>query len=249
MNSQQSPQDFLEKSANDYHGKIINGWERLYQKKWKYSYEKLKKFHVPEVALELGCADGIMTQRLCHDFERLTVVDGSEHFLQQIKKNVDFGNLELVHSLFEKYDSPPIFNTIFMSHILEHLDEPVALLKHSLQWLAPHGRVLVIVPNANSLHRLVGVKMGLLPQKDALNKQDILLGHKRVYTPELLRQHIINAGCKIIRLGGIMVKPISNRQIEEQWSDELIDAFLSLGDDMPELCSEIYVVAEKGEDS
>jgi hypothetical protein len=42
-----------------------------------------------------------------------------------------------------------------------------------------------------------------------------------------------------------MIKPLSNRQIEEQWSDEQIKAFFDLGDDMPEYCSEIFLIAEK----
>lgn len=245
MNSPNDAKEFLDQSAANYHNKILQGWQNLYQKKREYLYQNLKKYIVPERALELGSADGIMTQKLCHDFKEVTVVDGSACFLQQVKEKVKVHNLHLAHSLFEDYATNDKFNTIFMTHILEHLDDPVAILRRSQQWLAIGGKVLIAVPNANSLHRLVGVKMGILPCKDALNEQDRLLGHQRVYTPELLKQHVREAGYKVNHFGGIMVKPISNRQIEQQWSDELIDAFFALGEDMPELCSEIYVVAEQ----
>jgi 2-polyprenyl-3-methyl-5-hydroxy-6-metoxy-1,4-benzoquinol methylase len=245
MNSRNSTQEFLEQSAADYHDKIVDGWQNLYQKKREYLYQCLKKYQVRDRALELGSADGIMTQKLCHDFKAITVVDGSAAFLQQVREKVKADNLHLVHSLFEDYSTEEKFNTIFMTHILEHLDDPVAVLRRSQEWLAIGGRLLIAVPNANSLHRLVGVKMGMLPHKDALNEQDRMLGHQRVYTPDLLKQHVREAGFKVVHFGGVMVKPISNRQIEQQWSDELIDAYFALGEDMPELCSEIYVVAEK----
>lgn len=237
--------DLLEHSATLYHEKIIEGWQKLYRMKREYLYQRFKMYHLPDKALELGSADGIMTETLCQDFHSVTVVEGAKIFLEQLQAKVNAPNLTLVHSLFEEYSTTEKFNTIFMTHILEHLDNPVAVLKHSQQWLAAQGRVLIAVPNANSLHRLVGVKLGMLPTKDALNEQDLLLGHQRVYTPELLRQQIQEAGFKIIHWGGIMIKPLSNRQIEQQWSAELIEAYLELGEEMPELASELYVVAEK----
>jgi 2-polyprenyl-3-methyl-5-hydroxy-6-metoxy-1,4-benzoquinol methylase len=185
-----------------------------------------------------------MTKKLCGDFTTLTVVDGSALFLQQVKENVAASNLKLVHSLFEDFTPDRKYDTIFMSHILEHLDDPVSLLIRSRSWLAANGRILVSVPNANSLHRFVGVKLGLLPSHESLNEQDVILGHRRVYSPSLLKQQVTQSGLTIAHFGGIMIKPLSNRQIEAQWSDELIDAFFALSDDFPELCSEIYIVAE-----
>lgn len=234
---------FLEKSASLYHNTIIKDWEKLYEKKREYLFSILKKHHVPGKALELGSADGIMTARLCKEFEKVTVVDGSDIFLSRIKETLKADNVELRCSLFEKFTTEERYNTIFMTHILEHLDNPVAVLKRSKQWLAENGHILIAVPNANSIHRHIGVKMGMLPENDALNEQDKILGHQRVYTPELLKQHIEEAGLKTKHFGGIMLKPISNRQMEKDWSEELIDAFFALGEDMPELCSEIYIVA------
>ena len=227
------------------HNQIIKGWETLYQKKREHLYKIFRAYQVPDRALELGCADGVMTQKLCNDFKSLTVIDGSEIFLQQVRQKVRANNLFLVHSLFEEFYTDKKFNTIFMSHILEHLDDPIALLIKSKDWLAHGGRLLIAVPNADSIHRIVGVKLGMLPTKGSLNEQDVILGHKRVYTPKLLKRHVRRAGFKIVHFGGIMIKPLSNRQIEDRWSDKLIDAFFAISDDLPGLCSEIYVIVEK----
>ncbi|MFA5927121.1 MAG: class I SAM-dependent methyltransferase [Patescibacteria group bacterium] len=236
---------FLDQSAGDYHSAIVKGWENLYEKKREYLYQKLRPFHKGDLALELGPADGIMTQKLAKDFKKIIMVDGSQDFLDQAKKKIKSKHIESVCALFEDFETNLKFDTIFMTHILEHLDDPIKVLKNAREWLRPGGHVLISVPNANSIHRLIGVKMGLLAEKDSLNEQDKLLGHKRIYTPELLRQHVRSAGLKEIYFGGIMLKPISNRQIEEQWSKEMIDAFFAAGEDMPELCSEINLIATK----
>ncbi len=236
---------FLEQSADLYHNDIVKGWEKLYHLKRERMYQTLKKWHVDGNALELGSADGIMTQKLCSDFNELTVIDGSQLFLDQLVKKVNEANIKVVCSLFEEYNTSERYDTIFMTHILEHLDDPILVLKKAKEWLTDNGRVIVAVPNANSLHRLIGVKLGMIERPDSLNNQDIKLGHKRVYTPSLLKDHITNSGLQIVHFGGQMLKPLSNRQIEEQWSDELINAFFDLGDDMPEFCSEIFLVAGK----
>jgi len=186
-----------------------------------------------------------MTEKFFKDFERVTVVDGSKMFLDKVKEKVKSDNLELVCAMFEEFNPEEKYDVIFMTHILEHMDDPVSLLVRSSKWLNKNGRILIAVPNANSIHRLIGVKMGMLEKKDDLNEQDKLLGHRRVYTTELLTQHVESAGLRVTHSGGIMIKPISNRQIESQWSDELADAFFALGEDMPDLCSEIYMVAEQ----
>lgn len=233
---------FLEDSARQYHSQVLKGWDKLYRKKRHALYESFKKYFRGKKVLELGCADGVMTQWLTRAFEFVTVIDGSEIFINEVRTKIALSNIEFIHSMFESYSPKEKYDTVIMSHILEHLDDPVFLLKKSKKWLAAKGRALIAVPNANSLHRLVGVKMGLLGKKDSLNKQDLILGHKRVYTSELLRNHIHQAGYQIEQFGGIMLKPLSNRQIEANWSEELIDAFFELAGDFPELCSEVYAV-------
>lgn len=245
MEDTERDRNWLDKSASQYHNKIIKGWEKLYLKKRERLYEIFKRYQRPGQALELGSADGVMTERFCRDFESVTVIDGSAVFLNQVRKKIKAGNLRLVHSLFEEYVPSEKFDTVFMSHILEHMNDPVKLLLKARDWLAPEGRILISVPNANSLHRFVGVKMGLLESCESLNDQDIILGHKRVYTPDLLKKHVADGGLHVVKFGGLMIKPLTNRQIEAQWSEELINAYFAVSDDLPELCSEIYVIAER----
>lgn len=202
-------------------------------------YETLKNFFIGPTGLELGSADGQMTQFLLHDFDRLTVVDGAKDLLDRISESP---NLVKIHSLFEDYLPVEKFDTILMDHILEHVEKPVALLKHVKRWLKPGGRILLGVPNGHSIHRLAAVKMNLLDNPCQLNQRDISQGHRRVYTIETFRNDICEAGLDIEKMGGIFFKPLSNQQIQEHWTEEMILGFYELGKEFPWNAADLYAV-------
>jgi len=233
----------LEEIARNYKEKIIKGWENLYCEKRKRLYTILSKFYVGEDALELGCGDGESTQYIVASFKSVDVVDGSLQHLLDVNKR--FPTINIIHSYFEYFNPVKQYDTIFMTHILEHLDSPEELLIKCYRWLRDHGVVLISVPNALSFHRLVGVKMGLLETPYSLNEQDILTGHKRVYDKRLMDELISKTPFHVKYFTGLMLKPLSNRQIEATWTKEMIDAFFELGFDFPEHCAELVYVLEK----
>jgi len=172
-----------------------------------FRYRTLRPYCEGSEGLELGPAEGNMTQLLLQDFQRLTVVDAASELLECIP---DAPNLLKVHALFEEFNPSWSFNTIIMEHILEHVEQPVELLIRVKKWLAPGGKLLVGVPNGHSIHRLVAVKMGLLKEPCELNQRDEALGHRRVYTPETLRKDLEDAQLHIVKTGGVFFKPLSS---------------------------------------
>ena len=195
--------------------------------------------------LELGCADGSMTEILVKCFKKVVAVDGSAKFCEITRNRVKADNLEVVYSLFEDFEPNGKFDTIIMAHILEHVENSVLIINRAKNWLKNSGVILIDVPNANSIHRQAGVKMGLLKRVDDLNELDKKLGHRRVYTWETLQKDIKKAGLNIKAMGGVFLKPITNSQIKKWWSEEMMDAFYELGNEYPEMAAEIYAVCEK----
>lgn len=204
-----------------------------------FRYNTLRAYIQGPVGLELGSAEGQMTQFLKNDFESLTIVDAASKLLELIP---DYPNLTKVHSLFEDFNPVTNFNTIVMEHILEHIDQPVELLNRAKEWLAPEGRILLGVPNGHSIHRLAATKMGLLKHPCELNQRDLAQGHRRVYTSETFKCDINEAGLEILTLGGVFFKPLSNKQIQDNWTNEMIEGFYELGKDFPEFAADIYAV-------
>ncbi|MGY1805637.1 class I SAM-dependent methyltransferase [Blastococcus sp. SYSU D00922] len=191
--------------------------------------------------LELGPADGVMTEELAEAFRDLTVVDGSESFCRRLADR--FPDITVVNALFEEYAPPRRFDTVILGHVLEHVADPVGLLERVRDWVAPDGVVLATVPNAGSLHRQAAVLMGLLPTENALNDTDRHYGHRRVYDLGELRADFAAAGWTVSLTGGYWLKPVSNAQLAQHWTQQMLDAFMELGERHPESAAEIYVVA------
>lgn len=209
----------------------------------KYRYRSIRPHFVGTTACELGPAEGQMTRLLLQDFRSLTVVDAAADLLDLIPPAP---GLIKVNSLFEDYSPQCRFSTIVMEHILEHVEFPVELLRRASEWLdeKQQSRMIVGVPNALSFHRLAAVRMGLLRTPSSLNPRDITLGHRRVYTPDTLRADVEAAGLRVVMTGGVFLKPLSNSQIQDHWTDQMIEAFYELGRDFQENAAEIFAVVE-----
>lgn len=205
----------------------------------RFRYQTIKPKLVGKRGLELGPAEGEMTQFLLDDFESLTVVEGAPDLLAKIPER---DKLIKVHSLFEDFRPAHLFDSIILEHVLEHVLAPVELLGQVKNWLAPGGRLFLGVPNGHSIHRLAAVKMGLLEQPCQLNQRDHSLGHRRVYTPETFMADVTRSGLSVLEWGGVYFKPLSNAQIQNHWSEEMIQGFFELGKDFPQFAAEIYVV-------
>lgn len=211
----------------------------------RYSFRVAARHLVPGSVLELGPAEGLMTELLAATRRPLTVVEGSGPFCDSLRQR--FPQARVVHALFEQFAPEQRFDNILLGHVLEHVEDPVGILRRVAQWLAPGGRIFAAVPNARSLHRQAAVLMGLLPAEDALNAMDLHHGHRRVFNPESFRNSFQQAGLAIAIFGGYWLKPVSNGQIEQSWTPAMLDAFMALGERYPDIAAEIYVIASHPE--
>jgi len=206
-----------------------------------YSYTVFTRHMVPGSVLEMGPAEGHMTDLLAKSGRPLYVVEGSSMFCEQLQER--YPHAIVTHALFEEYEPVTHFNNILLGHVLEHVVDPVSVLKQCKAWLAPGGRILAAVPNARSIHRQAAVLMRLLSNEHALNDADVKHGHRRVYNPESFRYDFLQAGLEILFFGGYWLKPVSNSQIERDWTPEMLDAFMKLGERYPDIAGENYIVA------
>lgn len=208
------------------------------------TYTTLRKFFFGKTCIELGSADGGGTKILLKYFNEVTAIDGSKIMLDKLRKQVRSRRLRVIHSYFENLNLSEKFDTIIMSHILEHVDDPIEVLKISRKFAHKKSRIIIAVPNALSLHRQVGVIMRLLNSEYDLNERDKAQGHQRVYDRNKLETDITKAGLKIITSGGFIIKCFSNDQLEKIIgnSPKAIRAFSVLGEKYPDIAAEIYAI-------
>jgi SAM-dependent methyltransferase len=84
---------------------------------------------------------------------------------------------------------PASFDVVTALHVLEHVPDPVAVVRRMLEWLAPDGLVIVEVPNADGLgSALFGSAWSGLE----------LPRHLSHFTPETLERTVRKAGGRVV---------------------------------------------------
>jgi len=206
-------------------------------------YELLKAHFAGSTCLELGPATGQGTAFLLDHFSSVVAVDGSQKVVDDLSQRFDGRSLAVVKSYFEDLDLGRTFDTVVLAHILEHVDDPQAVLAVARRHLAPGGVMIIDVPNGMSLHRQIGAEMGLLSAVTDLHEGDLSIGHRRVYTPDTFRSEVERGGLAIDHFGGVFIKVLSNAQTQATFSDDQLRALLTVGERYPEIAAEMYVVA------
>lgn len=206
-----------------------------------FKHRSIKANLCGDRVLELGCASGVMTRLFLDHLKHLDVLEGAKDYIDILKPELG-DRVDFFHSLWEDFKTDRTYSDMVMAGALEHLDDPIGVVKKISAWLdsKSESAIHLTVPNANSLHRKIGVAMGMIPSVTSLSERDRMIGHKRVYTFELLREHIEAAGLKIVHHEGIYLKPLTHADMEK-WPIERINAFYEVGKEVPDLCAEIYV--------
>ncbi|MBR58403.1 MAG: methyltransferase type 12 [Myxococcales bacterium] len=233
-------QDRLRRIADRYQGPDSSITE---QQANEYMAREAGRLVEGPKVLVLGAATGVWAEPLIARFGGFDTVDAVEHLVQDLERQYP-GKVRGFVSLFEEFDpSDTGYDTIVLGHVLEHLHNPVDVLTRCRSWLRPGGRVVILVPNAHSLHRQVGVSLGYLEKVTDKSAGDLALGHRRVYTWDSLRADVEAAEFTDLHLSGLFIKPLSNQQMDE-FSDELRIAFFQMGPVAPELACVICCVAK-----
>ena len=163
--------------------------------------------------LELGYGGGIVTKAMLDAGKNVTVIDGASEFCGRAHKAGAYP----VHAMFEEAVTPrPRYDCVIASFVLEHVQDPVALLKRCREW---SDRLIVVIGNANSYHRQLAVQMGFQPDLNTLSTRDHAVGHLRVYDYVDLLAEAEEAGWDWREKQGIMFKPLPNSMLAKLPAD------------------------------
>jgi 2-polyprenyl-3-methyl-5-hydroxy-6-metoxy-1,4-benzoquinol methylase len=194
--------------------------------------------------LELGIGHGYSARHFVARFPRYVVVEGSAKMIERFRSQAGTQAIEVVHAMFEEFDSAEQFDVIVMGFVLEHVADPDRILRRFRDFLAPGGSLFVTVPNAESLHRRLGYEAGLIDDLLQLSDADRQLGHQRLYTVASLREAVERAGYDVKAIEGLLLKPITTSQIKSlDLSDAVLNAMLKVGVAYPELSAGLLIQA------
>ena len=157
----------------------------------------------------------------------------------------------MYNDTFEIAKLPHKFKNIIITHTLEHLDDPVGVMRKVRdEWLDDDGRFIVICPNANAPSRQIAVRMGILSHNATITDSERDHGHRITYSFDTLERDAKSAGLKIIGKKGIFFKALANFQWDKILKTDIVDnayldACYELGEVYPDLCSSICLICEK----
>lgn len=199
--------------------------------------------------LGLGLGNGVACRTFLDGFgprlARCVVVEGSPGVVRAfLDGRPPDPRLEIRECLFEDFRSDERFDVLEMGFVLEHVADPDLLVARHRDLLAPGGRFFAAVPNARSLHRLLGHAAGLLDDLYRLGAGDLRIGHRRYFDlaslTALLRRH----GLEPVRSEGLGLKPLATTQMKSLGlPDRVLEAFYRVGQDLPDICNAVMVEA------
>jgi ribosomal protein S18 acetylase RimI-like enzyme len=216
-----------------------------------YMIESFKHHFVKGNCLELGSFKGDFTKRLISYFDDITCVEASDEAIKTAKQTLNH-DITYFNSPFENAYLPTKYDNIILTHVLEHIDDPVMLLsKIKNEWLSDNGKLFLVCPNANAPSRQIAVKMGLITHNSAITPAEAKHGHRITYTLDTLERDAKDGGLNIIYRSGIFFKALANFQWDKLLntdiiSKEYLDGCYQLGQQYPDLCSSIMLVCKKG---
>lgn len=201
--------------------------------------------------LELGSYKGDFTNRLQQFSNDITCVEGSDEAIAAAREKLG-SEVVLINSSFESVNLTRKFDNVVMTHVLEHLDDPVAVLKRvNDDWLEDEGDFFLVCPNANAPSRQIAVKMGLITHNEGVTLAEQEHGHRRTYSLDTLERDATAAGLQVVHRSGIFFKALANFQWDRLLqtdiiSREYLDGCYALGQQYPDLCSSIFLLCRKG---
>jgi len=247
--------------TRDYNNEL-NDSENIESEKYAYSFDydvihpymikSFEPFLNKGSLLELGSFKGDFTRRFLPFFDDITCVEVSTVATAEAKQKLG-DKVNFINSLFEEASLPKRYDNIVLTHVLEHIDDPVLVLKRiNDEWLADGGRFFLVCPNANAPSRQIAVKMGLISHNSAVTPAEAEHGHRCTYTLDTLERDAVAAGLKVVHRSGIFFKALANFQWDQLLntdiiSKEYLEGCYQLGQQYPDLCSSIFLMCEKGD--
>ncbi|MCT0231705.1 class I SAM-dependent methyltransferase [Synechococcus sp. CS-1324] len=205
--------------------------------------------------LEIGCG----LEPLFIDYPPVSswyIVEPASMFAESAKKlaleNVhgcvvviqDF--LESALNILKETHANHPFDLIIASGVLQEVSDPQSFLAGIHSLCTPSTTVQIDVSNAHSLHRRTAVEMGLLDAPSELSARGKVLQQRIVYDKKSLHAELMGAGFQIKNHGGIFMKPFDHARMDLALETGILTiehlyAYENLGDQFPDLASELWV--------
>jgi SAM-dependent methyltransferase len=143
-----SPTEMPFHYGQEYHKSIQVAGETGIDRRWEHHRRTISNLKEQGTILDIGCGTGAFLRSLKGGAWRLYGVEISEDEAQKARTST--GAEVFVGDPLDAPFGPETFDVITCFHLLEHVYQPLALLKRIRTWLKPGAILYVILPNIDA---------------------------------------------------------------------------------------------------
>lgn len=185
-------------------------------------FSLLKKYKPPQKTsslrvLDLGCGSGRITKKIKNLGYEVTGLDfSSEAVAKAQSKGIDAKQANLDEGIAEPENS---FDVVWAGDIVEHVFDPIGLLKNSYRVLKPSGIMLITIPSDVGLVSRMKMLFGISHQEGMYRKSGFYK-HHTFFTPRLIRFMLSKASLRIISFQKILI--LGGRRYALPWAPSFL---------------------------
>jgi SAM-dependent methyltransferase len=171
--------------------------------------------------LEAGCA---LEPLFLHatGWEQFCVAEPAHAFAENARAKAT-ANVRVEELPLEALPPGERFQFVVLSSLLHEVEDPRALLAAAKAHCEPRGVVHVNVPNARSLHNLLGVEMGVIPDAFARSPLAQSLQRSRTFDLAALKAFAQAGGFEVVASGSYFLKPFTHAQMTRLLEEKIVD--------------------------
>jgi 2-polyprenyl-3-methyl-5-hydroxy-6-metoxy-1,4-benzoquinol methylase len=238
----------------------LNAYQAAYTEQFPYHWDEelLLKAYAKKIVEKLRGLNSIRILSLGIGGQRVSrtlreqpniaeyhILEGSEEIISRYRREtMPPPHVTIHHTYFENVHFDQPFDAIEMGFVLEHVDDPGFILRKFRKVLKPDGILFAAVPNARSLHRLLGHSAGFMQDLYALSQFDLELGHKRYFDASSIAHLVEECGYVISEKLGLVLKPLTTSQLRQLALGERVEnALIDVGYENPDITNGILLIA------
>ena len=209
----------------------------------------------PRRVLEIGGGFNPFCEKY-QKFEEYTIIEpGTAPFNSLVERFSSNTTIALYNEFFEDYAvaiNQKSYDFIILNGVLHEVRDADLFLKQIEKIMSEHTTVYINVPNANSMHRLIGVASGFIKSVTEKTERNLALEQTEIYSPSSLSSlvHASMTDSVILQMGTFFLKPFTHAQMQECLrmgviDEKVLDGLYSVSAEFSDFGAELYCLVRK----
>ncbi len=214
----------LEKYLIDYKELPFERVQEHYRK--KKIIEWLGKYKNTKInTLEIGCGEDSIFNYWSQAGNQI-IVEPIKELLFSEKNKLDGENVEKINNRIEEIvlDYEEFFDIVILSSLIHEIENPVHFLSLVKKTIKKNGKILVVTNNKQSIHRILGVSLGILTNLNSKTVTEEIMQQKTgAFSKTDLEILVKDCEMKISRMETFSPKILPHSMMKAALDSECID--------------------------